>query len=213
MHLDLPATLVHALVWMQWFFFAYFIVLNLVYLGLNFVSAFSIHHYMRDHGASFLPESFSTYQPPEASTCRRGTRHRRSWRSAFAVAQKYPEFEIVIVTMDRDLPARRHPGVPAGEFPEAYRSAFRPRQCAASTRRPRMSRAPGLQGNGGKADALNAAQLRAYPLYCVIVQIASCMTTAWPASSSVLEDSTTVPPRGGPRRERLLRARWLPGTR
>lgn len=198
MHLDLPATLVHALVWMQWFFFAYFIVLNLVYLGLNFVSAFSIHHYMRDHGASFLPESFSTYQPPVSIIV-------PAWNEESSIVanvrsllrQKYPEFEIVIVndgSTDATCEAliREFQLV---EFPEAYRQRIPTeavRRVYTSTAHVNVRLVD--KENGGKADALNAGiNCARYPLYCVID--ADCILQDDSLARVVqpfLEDSTTV---------------------
>ena len=40
--LVLPPGVVSALEWLQWVFFAYFIVINVTYLALNYISMFGI---------------------------------------------------------------------------------------------------------------------------------------------------------------------------
>lgn len=195
---ELPPGVVSALDWVQWLFFAYFIGLNVVYLGLNFVSAFSIQRYMRDHGASFLPESFASYQPPVSivvPACNEEKSIVATVRSLLRLS--YPEFEIVVVndgSKDGTCEAmiRAFQLVP---FPEAYRKRIPTepvRTIYASTAFPNVRLVD--KENGGKADALNAGiNCARYPLFCVID--ADCILQEDSLARVVqpfLEDATTV---------------------
>ena len=195
---DLPPSVIAALDWIQWLFFAYFVALNGVYLGLNFVSAFSIHRYMRDHGASYLPESFSSYQPPVSilvPACNEEKSIVATVRSLLRL--NYPDFEIVVVNDGStdgtcDALIREFQLV---EFPEAYRRRIPTEDVSAvyaSTAFPRVRLVD--KRNGGKADALNAGiNCARYPLFCVID--ADCILQEDSLSRVVqpfLEDATTV---------------------
>src|SRR5262245_50634319 len=60
----LPQVLVDALEWLQWTFFAYFIVINVTYLALNYISMFGIVRHMHEHGTRSMWNNYSAYQPP-----------------------------------------------------------------------------------------------------------------------------------------------------
>ena len=62
--LVLPPGVVSALEWLQWVFFAYFIVINVTYLALNYISMFGIMRHMHEHGTKFMWNNFRAYQPP-----------------------------------------------------------------------------------------------------------------------------------------------------
>src|SRR5687768_7582336 len=124
MGIAVPPLVVDALEWVQWIFFAYFVGLNVVYLGLNYISAFSIHRHMRDRGAKFQPESFESYQPPISIIVPACNEEKSIVATVHSLLQlSYPEFEIVVVndgSVDgtRDALIREFSLV---EFPEAYR--------------------------------------------------------------------------------------------
>jgi cellulose synthase/poly-beta-1,6-N-acetylglucosamine synthase-like glycosyltransferase len=196
--ITLPSGLVAALDWVQWLFFAYFIALNLVYLALNYISAFSIHRYMRDHGAKFLPESFSSYQPPVSiivPACNEEKSIVATVRSLLQLA--YSELEIVVVN-DGSVDGTKEALIRAFslvEFPEAYRKRIETEavhRVYASTLHPKVRLVD--KANGGKADALNAGiNCARYPLFCVVD--ADCILQHDSLARVVqpfLEDATTV---------------------
>lgn len=194
----IPPGMVIALDWIQWLFFAYFIALNVVYLALNYISAFSIHRYMRDHGAKFVPESFSSYQPPVSiivPACNEEKSIVATVRSLLQLA--YPEFEIIVVN-DGSVDGTKDALIRAFalvEFPEAYRRRIDTEPVHgvyASTLHRRVRLVD--KANGGKADALNAGiNCARYPLFCVVD--ADCILQHDSLARVVqpfLEDATTV---------------------
>src|SRR3970040_63158 len=122
MNITISPGLLSTLVWMQWMFFAYFIGINLAYLTLNYISAFSIFRYMRDHGSQYLLKNFTSYQPPVSilvPACNEQGSIVSSVRSLLRL--NYPEFEILVIndgstdsTLDEMI---REFGL--SEFPEA----------------------------------------------------------------------------------------------
>jgi len=198
MNMTISPGLLSTLVWMQWMFFAYFICINLAYLALNYISAFSIVRYMRDHGSQYLLKNFTSYQPPVSilvPACNEERSIVSSVRSLLRL--NYPEFEIVVVNDGSTDGTRaaliREFGLV--EFPEAYRKRLETqpvRAVYASTRYPNVRLVD--KENGGKADALNAGvNCARYPLFCVvdadsILQVDSLSRVVQP----FLEDSTTV---------------------
>lgn len=198
MNLTLSPGALAMLEWMQWLFFAYFICINLAYLALNYISAFSIFRYMRDHGSQYLLKNFTSYQPPVSilvPACNEQGSIVSSVRSLLRL--NYPEFEILVIndgstdsTLDEMI---REFGL--AEFPEAYRKRLETKQVHAvyaSTRHPNVRLVD--KDNGGKADALNAGvNCARYPLFCVVdadsvLQQDSLARVVQP----FLEDSTTV---------------------
>lgn len=197
-NLTLPPGVVTALDWVQWLFFAYFIVLNLVYLALNYISAFSIHKYMRDHGAKFLPESFSSYQPPVSIIVPACNEEKSIVATVSSLLQlAYSELEIVVVN-DGSVDGTKDALIRAFslvEFPEAYRRRIETEavhRVYASTLHPRIRLVDKV--NGGKADALNAGiNCARYPLFCVVD--ADCILQHDSLARVVqpfLEDATTI---------------------
>lgn len=196
--LALPPGVATALVWVQWLFFAYFVVLNLVYLALNYVSAFSIHRYMRDHHSRFLPEAFDAYQPPVSVLVPAHNEEKSIVATVSSLLKlDYPGLEIVVVndgSTDGTLEAlvKAFSLVP---FPEAYRRRIETEAVNgiyASTTHPRIRMVDKV--NGGKADALNAGiNCARYPLFCVVD--ADCILQRDSLARVVqpfLEDATTV---------------------
>lgn len=198
MDMNLPAGLVTTLDWVQWLFFAYFIALNVVYLVLNYVSAFSIHRHMRDHGAKFAPESYASYQPPVSIIVPAHNEEKSIVATVRSLLQlEYSQFEIVVVNdgstdLTKDVLIREFGLVP---FPEAYRrridtEAVHCVYASAHHRRVRLVD----KVNGGKSDALNAGiNCARYPLFCVVD--ADCILQQDSLARVVqpfLEDATTV---------------------
>ncbi len=183
---------------LQWVFFAYFICINVAYLGLNYVSVFSILHYMRDHRAEYLPRSLASYQPPISILIPACNEERSIVSSIHSLLRlNYPEFEIVVVndgSTDETLRAIITE-FSMVEFPEAYRKRIPTEQVRgiyASSRYPQVRLVD--KENGGKADALNAGiNCVRYPLFCsmdadCILQPDSLTRVVRP----FLEDSSTV---------------------
>ena len=196
--MTLPAGVVTALEWLQWVFFGYFICLNLAYLALNFVSAFSIHRYMRDHGVKFMPESFASYQPPVSIIVPARNEEKTIAATVRSLLRLgYPEFEVVVVNDGstdgtRDALIREFD---LHEFPEAYRKRIPTKavnRIFASPQYPNIRLVD--KENGGKADALNAGiNCARYPLFCVVD--ADCILQSDSLARVVqpfLEDATTV---------------------
>ncbi len=158
---------------MQWLFFTYFICINLAYLALNYVSAFSIFRYMRGHGLHYLLKNFTSYQPPVTILVPAFNEEDSIVSSVHSLLRlNYPEFEILVVN-DGSTDATLSEMVRAfelSEFPEAYRKRLETkpvRGIYASTRHPNVRLVDKL--NGGKADALNAGvNCARYPLFCVV---------------------------------------------
>ena len=182
----------------EWAFFAYFLGINAAYLGLHYVSVFSIVRYMRDYRAEYLPRNLPAYQPPVSILIPAFNEERSINSTIHSLLQlDYPEFEVVIVNdgstdATLSLVIREFSLV---EFPEAYRQRIpteKIRAIYASTRYPNVRLVD--KDNGGKADALNAGINGArYPLFCSID--ADCILH--PASLErvvrpFLEDSSTV---------------------
>jgi cellulose synthase/poly-beta-1,6-N-acetylglucosamine synthase-like glycosyltransferase len=193
-----PPALVTAIDWLQWVFFAYFIGLNIAYLGLNYVSVFGVIRYMREHGGRTLLKNFARYQPPVTIIVPAHNEERTIVSSIRSLLQLgYPEYEVLVVndgstdgTLDAVVSA-----FSLVEFPEAYRRRLPTapvRRVFASPTHARVRLVD--KENGGKADALNAGiNCARYPLFCVVD--ADCILQHDSLTRVVqpfLEDSTTV---------------------
>lgn len=173
MNLALSSGVITALEWMQWLFFAYFISINLAYLALNYISAFSIFRYMRDHGSQYLVKNFASYQPPVTILVPAFNEQGSIVSSVHSLLQlSYPEFEILVIndgSTDSTL-SEMIREFDLAEFPEAYRKRLETepvRGVYVSTRHPNVRLVD--KDKGGKADALNAGvNCARYPLFCVV---------------------------------------------
>ena len=194
----MTAFVAHLALHLQWVFFAYFICINLVYLGLNYVSLFSIAPYMRDHRVQYLPPNSPSYQPPVSILIPAFNEERSIISTIHSLLRlEYPEFEIVIVndgSTDSTLSAVISEFAMV-EFPEAYRHRIPTagiRGLYASSRYPNVRLVD--KDNGGKADALNAGiNCVRYPIFCAID--ADCILQPSSLERVVrpfLEDSSTV---------------------
>lgn len=169
----IPAALATTLEGLQWAFLLYFVSINAVYLGLNFIAMFAILRYTREHGASFRLRNFAEYQPPVSilvPACNEEKTIVATVRSLLRLG--YPNFEVVVVNDGSRDGTLRAVVEEFGlvEFPEAYRARLK----TAPVKRIFVSPGNGRvrlvdKENGGKADALNAGINTArYPLFCVV---------------------------------------------
>lgn len=196
--IELPGWVQEGLLWMQWVFFAYFILLNASYLILNFIAMISVIRYTREHGAKFRIRNFASYQPPVSILVPAHNEERTIVSSISSLLRTdYPDFEIVVVndgstdgTFERVVKA-----FGMVEFPEAYRVRLPSEpvdRVYASPKFPRIRLVN--KANGGKADALNAGiNVARYPLFCVVD--ADCVLQRDSISRVVqpfLEDSKTI---------------------
>ena len=186
-----------ALEWMQWGFLAYFVIINVIYLALNFIAMFSIMHYAREHGAKFRMRNFAEYQPPVSILVPAHNEERTIVTTVNSMLQlAYPNFEIVVIN-DGSTDNTLQEVVKAFglvEFPEAYRNRL-PTEPVNRVFASHGSRVRVVdKQNGGKADALNAGINTArYPLFCVVD--ADCILQQDSLARVVqpfLEDATTV---------------------
>ncbi|WP_305805034.1 glycosyltransferase [Stenotrophomonas sp. YIM B06876] len=164
---------VHLLVSLQWAFLGYFLAINLAYLILNYISAFHIVRYMREHRAHYLPHGLRQHQPPVSIVL---PAHNEAGSVVTSVRSllktDYPQFEIVVVNDGSSDDTRKVLIEAFGlvRVPEAYRRRL-PTETVegvyASARFPTIRMVD--KANGGKADAINAGlNCARYPLFCVI---------------------------------------------
>lgn len=195
---SLPGWALDGLLWLQWVFFAYFVLLNASYLVLNFIAMISMVRYAREHGAKFRIRNFASYQPPVSILVPAYNEERTIVSSVTSLLRAdYPEFEVVVVndgSTDGTL-QRMLDEFGMMEFPEAYRARLPSEPVA------RVYASPGFprvrlvdKANGGKADALNAGiNVARYPLFCVVD--ADCILQRDSISRVVqpfLEDGRTI---------------------
>lgn len=171
--MSIPPEVATFLLWLQWGFLAYFICINVVYLGLNFISMFAILRYVREHGAGFRIKNFADYQPPVSIVVPAHNEERTIIATVRSLLRLgYPTFEVVVVndgSTDRTLQAVVDE-FGLVEFPEAYRSRLPTQPVERIFASPNNGRVRVVdKRNGGKADALNAGINTArYPLFCVV---------------------------------------------
>jgi cellulose synthase/poly-beta-1,6-N-acetylglucosamine synthase-like glycosyltransferase len=155
----------------QWFFLAYFVLLNGGYLLLNLLALANIRHHLRARTLDALRGTFSGMEPPVSLLVPAYNEQATIAAAVRSMLQlEYPEFEVIVVndgsrdgtleTLRREFDLR--------SFPEAY---WRRIPVAAVRGIYRSEAHPNLKvidkANGGKADALNAGINAArYPLVC-----------------------------------------------
>jgi cellulose synthase/poly-beta-1,6-N-acetylglucosamine synthase-like glycosyltransferase len=155
----------------QWFFLAYFIMLNAGYLALNALAFVAISRTVVAKEAPGLPGAQSDLWPPVSLLVPCYNEQATIVASVRSLLQlEYPEFEIVVIndgSRDGTL-AELELEFGLVAFPEAYRLRI---PCRPVRTIYRSTRAPNLRvidkENGGKADALNAGINAArYPVFC-----------------------------------------------
>ncbi|AUZ56172.1 glycosyltransferase [Stenotrophomonas acidaminiphila] len=164
---------VHLMVSLQWFFMAYFVAINLAYLVLNYISAYQIVRYMREHRANYLPEALREYQPPVSVLLPAHNEEKSVVSSVRSLLKTcYPDYEIVVIN-DGSTDGTREALIQAFGLvmvPEAYRARLKTEAVKgvyASPTHPRVRMVD--KANGGKADAINAGiNCARYPLFCVM---------------------------------------------
>jgi len=154
-----------------WFILAYFIVLNLGYLGLNLLSLVSLHRSLQEKVLEELPQAFTPLDPAisilvpaynEEATIA------ASLRSMLQLA--YAEFEIVVIndgSRDGTLAVLQRE-FELYPFPEAIHPQLQTRPVRGIYRSRLHANLRVIdKENGGKADSLNAGINAArHPLFC-----------------------------------------------
>ena len=154
-----------------WFIFAYFILLNASYLGLNLLSILALQKNKEEKLLDSLPQVFTGLEPGISilvPAYNEETTITASIRSMFQLT--YSEFEIIVIndgSKDKTLEVliREFALLP---FPDAPRAGLETKPVRGVYR---SIQYPNLRvidkQNGGKADALNVGVNAArYPLFC-----------------------------------------------
>ena len=154
-----------------WFIFAYFVLLNASYLGLNLLSILALKKNKEEKLLDSLPQVFTDLEPGISilvPAYNEETTITASIRSMFQLT--YSEFEIIVIndgSKDKTLEVliREFALLP---FPDAPRAGLETKPVRGVYR---SMQYPNLRvidkQNGGKADALNVGVNAArYPLFC-----------------------------------------------
>ena len=184
---------------LQWFFLAYFILINLGYLAQNVIAALGIRRYLQTADQYAGEGAFSALDVPISIVMPAYNESVSIITSVKALLQlEYPDFELVVVndgsnddTLQKMIEAFR-----MREYPEAYRKRV-PCQPVKTMYRSTLNnrlRIVDKENGGSKADAVNAGiNACRYPLVCVVdadsvLQTDSLRRVVRP----FLEDHTTV---------------------
>jgi cellulose synthase/poly-beta-1,6-N-acetylglucosamine synthase-like glycosyltransferase len=183
---------------LQWFFFAYFIALNLGYLALNVVSLFALRDYAARREPMAVRERYSGLEPPVSILVPAYNEAETITGSVRSILQlEYPEFEVVVVndgsrdatleTLKRAFaleafPAATRISVPSKPLRAVYRSTVHRNLIVVD------------KDNGGKADALNAGiNISRFPLFCAVdADSVLQRDSLWRVIEPFLEDPRTV---------------------
>jgi len=158
----------------QWFFFAYFVVLNLAYVALNALATLELRKYLDERVLDLLPRAHSPYEPPVSLIVPAYNEETVICSSVLSMLQlEYPELEVIVVndgSTDGTLDAlsREFDLVP---FPEAYwrRVQSKPVRGVYRSKRFPNLRVVDKENGRSKADATNAGINAAhFPLFCVV---------------------------------------------
>ena len=158
---------------LQWFFLAYFVGVNLVYLALNLMAIPTLRRHTEIGSISNLPPVYSGFEPPVSVLVPAYNEEATIVTSVRSLLQlDYAEFEVVVVN-DGSRDATLERLVEAFDlepFPEAYwrRLPGKPVRGIYASRTHGSLRVVDKE-NGGKADALNVGiNASRYPLFCAI---------------------------------------------
>lgn len=147
------------LVGVQWLFLGYFVLLNVIYLGLAFIALHGLRRYMR--GASAAERVYSHLQMPVSMIVPAYNEAATIATSVKALLQlRYQHFEVIVVndgSKDETLEVLRRE-FRLQPFPEAYRVQIKSqpvRGIYRSLTHPNL-RVIDKENGGSKADAINA---------------------------------------------------------
>ncbi len=165
--------------WMQWvafsewFFLAYFMAINSIYLLLNVIAGFNLKGYIANQALADLPEIYSGLEPPVSIVLPAYNEQLTIVAALQSLLQlTYPDFEVIVVndgSQDDTLNILKQ-DFGLSPFPEAYRQRLKTSdvRCIYHSRRyPNLRVVDKV--HGGKADALNVGINAArFPLFCSV---------------------------------------------
>jgi len=158
----------------EWVFLAYFVGINLAYLGQNLVAVYSIRRYVHSAAVDDDDPAYSSVHLPISLVVPAYNESTSIVTSIKALLQlEYPDFEVVVVndgskddTLEKMIQAfQLYP------YPEAYRNQVpcKPVKATYRSARYRNLRVVDKENGGCKADASNAGiNICRYPLVTVV---------------------------------------------
>ncbi len=155
------------------FFFAYFVLLNTGYLGLNLLSLVALRRRTGEIILDQLPQVFSGHEVPVSILVPAYNEEATITSSIRSLLQlSYPEYEVIVIndgSADGTLDALRA-AFELEPFPEAYYAQIKTSEVKSVWRSRRYANLKVIDKvNGGKADALNVGiNASRYPLFCGI---------------------------------------------
>jgi cellulose synthase/poly-beta-1,6-N-acetylglucosamine synthase-like glycosyltransferase len=163
--------IVHAI---EWTFLAYFVVINLAYLGQYLVAVYSIRRYIRSVAIDDEDPAYSNVHLPISLVVPAYNESASIVTSIKALLQlEYPDFEVVVVndgSKDDTLEKLIH-AFQLYPYPEAYRIQVpcKPVRTTYRSARYRNLRVVDKENGGCKADAANAGiNICRYPLLAIV---------------------------------------------
>jgi len=158
---------------LNWGFICYFMALNLAYLSLNWIGAFSLRRYMRDLQWTFLPADYGRFEPPVSVLVPAYNEALTIIEALQSVMQlSYHDYEIIVIndgSKDQTLQVLiSH--FELQPYPLAARDEIQTQAVRGLYHSPRYPRLRVLdKENGGKADSLNAGlNCASFPLVCCL---------------------------------------------
>jgi cellulose synthase/poly-beta-1,6-N-acetylglucosamine synthase-like glycosyltransferase len=162
-----------AIVGLEWFFLAYFVLINLGYLALNLLAIPTLRRKLELAPVDNLPPVYSGLEPPVSLLVPAYNEEATIASSVRSLLQlDYPEFEIVVVndgSRDGTLAALAQ-AFDLEPYPEAYWRRLEAKPIRGIYRSRAIANLRVLdKENGGKADALNVGiNASRYPYFCAI---------------------------------------------
>lgn len=159
------------IVFLQWFFFLYFIFLNGGYVFLTFVASSRLSDYMQARDITGLPQFYTELEPPVSILVPAYNEALTIEASVRSLLQlRYSEFEVIVIndgSSDETFEVLKKT-FSLMPFPEAYRTRLPTKEIRAIYRSAIQANLRVIdKENGGKADSLNAGINAArYPLFC-----------------------------------------------
>ena len=158
----------------EWVFLAYFVGINLAYLGQNLVAVYSIRRYVRSAAVDDDDPAYSSVHLPISLVVPAYNESTSIVTSIKALLQlEYPDFEVVVVNdgSKDDTLEKLIQAFALYPYPEAYRNQVpcKPIRATYRSARYRNLRVVDKENGGCKADALNAGiNICRYPLVTVV---------------------------------------------